>query len=175
MKLFRISQSFNTDPYTYDSAVVVAETAQQAKKIIPSPFYIYDDGFYFIYKNQEMNKEKTDPSWCHPKHVKAEEIGETIRKEGEVITASYNAGFDESRYLDLRALNAAYSDSRAPASTKKRAKKSIDSIHIQQKDRGLSELRYHLVEANRAHDVKKTLEYEIKLRDYMGEIHEDWS
>ena len=175
MKLFRISQSFNDAPYTYDSAVVVAETAREAKKIVPSPFYIYDDGFYFIYKNQEMNKEKTDPSWCHPKHVKAEEIGDTIRKEGEVITASYTAGMDESRYLDLRQLNMALNSPTMPSKSKKKAKKSIEMIKEQQKDRGLSELRYHLVEANRAHDVKKTLEYELKLRDYMNEVHEDWS
>lgn len=175
MKLFKITQTFNQNPYSYDSAVVVAETSKQAKRIVPSPFYIYDDGFYYVYKRQEMNKEKTDPSWCHPKHVKAEEIGETVRKSGEVITASFNAGMDESRYLDLRALKAAVNDPRSTKRTKRIAQKSIDAIHEQQKDRGLSELRYRLVEANREHDKKKVREYEIKIRDYMDEIDEDWS
>ena len=175
MKLYRISQTENNGWYTYDSAVVVAENAQQAKRIVPSPQYIYDGGFYYIYNNQEMAKEKSCPSWTNPKNVKAEEIGETVRKAGEVVTASFNAGMDESRYLDLRALKAAYNDPHSAKRTKKIAKRNIEAIEKQIRDSIQAELRYHLIEAHRVDDIKKVLEYELKLRDYLNEEHEDWS
>jgi len=173
MKLYKLSQSRNTAWYSYDSAIVAAESKKEARTMIPSPFYFYDDGFYYKYKNQEPAKESTDPSWTDPKYVKVEEIGTTDLPKG-IILSSYNPGFDESRYLDLRRL-------RIPATmhpnkvTAAAAQQSIDNIQRQLKDKGLTELRYHLIEANRAHDQEKVLEYELKVRDYMNEEHQDWA
>lgn len=177
MKLYKLSQSHNTGWYTYDSAVVVAYDKEAARIIIPSPFYFYDDVFYYKYKSQEARVEKVDPSWCNPKYVKVEEIGEAAsvyNEPGRVITASFNAGFDESRYLDLRRMKIAAENHPNPV-IRVQATDTIDKIQRQLKDRGLSELRYHLIEANRAHDLKKVQEYELKVRDYMGEENEDWS
>jgi hypothetical protein len=174
MKLYKLSQSRNTGWYTYDSAIVAATSKEAARKILPSPFYIYDDGtFYYRYKHQELAAEATDPSWCDPKYVKAELIGTTDLPAG-VVSSSYNAGFDESRYLDLRRMKVI---ARHHHSNSKRAmaEHTITQIERQLKDRGLAELRYHLIEANRTHDQAKSLEYELKIRDYMGEEHEDWS
>lgn len=175
MKLYKLTQSRNTAWYTYDSAIVAANSKEEARKIIPSPFYFYkDDAFYYKYKNQEPKVEATDPSWCHPKYVKAMEIGSSDETEPCLVLASYNAGFDESRYLDLRRLKITVSSH--PSPTKRAmAQETINKIHLQLKDRGLAELRYHLIEANRLHNQQQVHEYELKIRDYMNEEYEDWS
>ena len=175
MKLYKISQSHNTDWYTYDSAVVVANTKEEARRIVPSPFYIYDDKrFWYQYRNQEPAPEPNDPSWCKPSHVKVEELGTTIRKAGEVVIASMRGGIDESRAIDIRRfrglLNAGLQGTQL-----KMVERNAADVGAQIKDVWLSFLRYHLIEANRAHDVEKVLEYERKLKDYMNEEHEDWS
>jgi hypothetical protein len=178
MKLYKLSQSHNTGWYTYDSAIVAANSKDAARHILPSPFYFYDDGFWYRYKHQEPGKEATDPSWCHPKYVTVEEVGEAKPDEeypfDGVLLASYNAGFDESRYLDFRRLRVTVEHHPNPL-YKQQAIDTMNKIQQQLKDRGLAELRYHLIEANRQHDLKKTQEYELKVRDYMDEENEDWS
>lgn len=183
MKLYKISQSRNTGWYTYDSAIVVADSKEEARMIIPSPFYFYDDAFYYKYKNQEAKVEADCPSWCHPKYVKVQEIGEykpIIDDENEdgpillVVLASYNAGFDESRYLDLRRMKT-IKDNHPSVNKRAMAQNTIDTIERQLKDHGLAELRYRLIEANRLHNLKQVQEYELKIRDYMNEENEDWS
>lgn len=174
MKLYKLSQSKNTDWYTYDSAIVSANSIEEARTIIPSPFYFYDDGFYYNYKHQEPAKEDIDPSWCDPTYVDVEQIGTTRHKKG-VVLASYKAGFDESRYLDMRRIGKSIA---MGTKTEAGLIKSLDvlkGIEEQLHDRGLAELRYHLIEANREHDLKKTQNYELKVRDYMNEEYEDWS
>jgi hypothetical protein len=175
MRLYKISQSFNTDWYTYDSAVVVAETKEAARRIMPSPFYIYDDkAFYYQYKNQEPAREQNDPSWCHPKHVKVEELGTTIRKSGEVVVASMRGGIDESRAIDIARTRGALMAG-LKGDQLARVVDAAADYGAQIKDTWLSFLRYHLIEANRNRDVPKVLEYERKLKDYMNQEYEDWS
>lgn len=82
MKIFKIWQTVNNDYDTYDSAVVIAENEDDAKKIHPQNI----DGFV---------SEKAHPfsSWCGSKDVHVEYIGEA--KEGlerSIVCASFNAG-----------------------------------------------------------------------------------
>ena len=82
MKLFKISQSVNIDYDTYDSAVVVAETEEEARMIHPADYMEDWDGTYSDYD-----------SWCAAKDVEVEYIGEA--KEGTragIIVSSFNAG-----------------------------------------------------------------------------------
>ncbi len=74
MKLFLISQTYNVDYDTYDSAVVAAPTEAIAKTMHPSEF-------------------PTIGTWCPTSEVFVEYIGEAKRgtKQG-VICASFNAG-----------------------------------------------------------------------------------
>lgn len=174
MKLYKLSQSRNTDWYTYDSAIVSANSIEEARTIVPSPFYFYDNGFYFKYKNQEPAKEATDPSWCHPRYVKVEEVGTTKLPKG-VVLGSYKAGFDESRYLDMRRIGRDIASGTKSELGVKAAIETLKRLELQLHDRGLAELRYHLIEANRLHNLKQTQEYELKIRDYMNEEYEDWS
>jgi hypothetical protein len=78
MKLYLISQGINTSWDTYDSAVVVAMTADKAKQIHPSGYENWDSS-----------------SWANsPDEVAATQIGTAneYQKEGSVICASFTAG-----------------------------------------------------------------------------------
>jgi len=82
MKLWLIHQTRNTDWDTYDSAVVSAETEEEAKWIHPNKNVKWDGKSY----------HRCD-TWCSVEFVKADYIGEA--KEGTdrgVICASFNAG-----------------------------------------------------------------------------------
>ncbi len=74
--MWKISQNFNDDYGTYDSAIVAAETEEDAR-------------------NTDMEEEhsKFYNVWAAPEHVEVEYIGEA--KEGTeagIILASFNAG-----------------------------------------------------------------------------------
>jgi hypothetical protein len=99
MKIYLISQEVNTNYDTYDSAVVIAENEEEAKRICPSSFYGYDqntNNFISDSENKKNQRNENDivSSWSpSPDYVKAEYLGEA--KEGskkEVILASFNAG-----------------------------------------------------------------------------------
>lgn len=77
MKLYKLSQDINNDYNTYESAIVAAETPEQALSIHPDINGI----------------QKGASAWAELGDLKIELIGEA--KEGTkagVILASYNAG-----------------------------------------------------------------------------------
>lgn len=102
MNLYKISQEIHTGYDIYDSAVVCAETEEQAKKIHPSiiqedPYFhkFWDEekqAFYEIedgVKDFDVHKEWAD----HIKDVQIDCIGKAKEfLEMGVIVASYNAG-----------------------------------------------------------------------------------
>lgn len=76
MKLWLISQTVNRDYDTYDSAVVAAETEDDARLIVP-----HGQG----YKGQR--------SWADPEDIIVEHIGEAIiGTPAGVVLSSFNAG-----------------------------------------------------------------------------------
>ena len=80
MKLFLLTQNQNNGYDTYDAYIVVAETINEAVKILPSDLYTW---------------ESAHGVWASsPEHVTATYIGEAAHgyKGGEVILASFNAG-----------------------------------------------------------------------------------
>lgn len=89
MNLYKISQDVNNDWDTYDSAVVVAESAEAAKKIIPA------------YHGGRLDDDDYDDSiydWAKPEDVKVEFIGLADEAyldslDGRTtVVSSYNAG-----------------------------------------------------------------------------------
>ena len=84
MKLFKISQTVNQNYDTYDSAVVVAESAEDAQKIHPAE--IEEPAVWWL--NVERYWD-----WAYTlDQVKVEYIGETHLTAGTVVCASFNAG-----------------------------------------------------------------------------------
>jgi len=81
MKLWRISQTENDYYDFYDSAIVAAESEEEAKMINP--------------EGGRIDSAKTSYSWVNsPDEVTAEYIGEAAEgiTAGDVICASFNAG-----------------------------------------------------------------------------------
>lgn len=81
MKLYLIEQTKVSGYDTYDSAVVVANSNEEARNIHPSG----DDG--------KWSESSIFPPWCKPEDVIVTCIG--VAAEGAergVICASYNAG-----------------------------------------------------------------------------------
>jgi hypothetical protein len=80
MNLYLISQTFNEDYDTYDSAVVAAES-EEAARLTPPARRGHNDG-----KSVEL-------FWAAPEHVSVKLIGEAAPgTEAGVICASFNAG-----------------------------------------------------------------------------------
>lgn len=90
LKIYRISQEENNTWDTYDSAIVIAESEEQAAQIDPSynPEYSWSV-LWMVWPTDHHLR-----GWCSSTDkVKVEYIGEP--KEGSVIgiiCASYNAG-----------------------------------------------------------------------------------
>ena len=88
MKLWRISQEVENGWDTYDSAVVAAETEDEARRIHPS-----DNGQF---GHPPETWERAFGSWAHsPEQVSVEMIGEAAPGRYPaacVIVASFNAG-----------------------------------------------------------------------------------
>ena len=89
-KLWRISQQTNSNYDTFDSAVVSADTAEDARKVHP--------GGDLYQQHQGVNwweKKETYSSWCNAlDQVEVELLGEATANlnPGTVICASFNAG-----------------------------------------------------------------------------------
>lgn len=85
MKLYKIWQEINDDYDTYDSAVVAAETENEAKLIHPS------DNTYSKVATEEPGWVGGDWAWFGA--IKCVLIGEAAEgTETGVIVASFNAG-----------------------------------------------------------------------------------
>lgn len=81
MKLYKIFQTVNNDYDTYDSAIVCAESVDDAKKINPG------------YKKETTEKNDVYDSWCKLSEVQVEYIGQAKSGlERGIICASFNAG-----------------------------------------------------------------------------------
>jgi len=89
LKLYRISQAVNTEYDTYDSAVVVAENEEDARRIHPD-----GTGAKWSGETWEAASVTGIWTWCPPKHVKVEFVGvpDDRFKSEDVVCASFNAG-----------------------------------------------------------------------------------
>lgn len=95
LKLWRISQEANCDYDTYDSAVVVAVTEDEARHISPDDFRVWKGGcWHFQFADGTSEPERHHNSWADPESVKVEMVGVAASglKAGEKICASFNAG-----------------------------------------------------------------------------------
>jgi hypothetical protein len=100
MNLYLITQDLVEGYDTYDSAVVVAETEDDARKIHPSPFvtHVKDGRWMGTYSEglnvsgEYVNDDGTDwVMYGDIEHIKVECLGETSKEKG-MILASFNAG-----------------------------------------------------------------------------------
>ena len=98
MNLYLVKQSVNNDYDTFDSAVVVAKSTDQARLIHPSSGLNKIEVFDYkskTYSNKDWwIAERGADEWCQPCDVEVELIGNDCnnRQAGCVICSSFNAG-----------------------------------------------------------------------------------
>jgi len=80
MNIYLITQDKNYDYDTYDSAVVAANSEEEARMIHP-------DG-----RDEWNGESETYSSWCDSMYVEVDFIGTTSVREKGVICSSFNAG-----------------------------------------------------------------------------------
>ena len=83
MNIYLISQAYNKGYDTYDSAIVVARSEEEARSIHPES------------KNYRPNDNTHCETWCSSEHVRVTLIGTLTNLEyeaGMVISSSFNAG-----------------------------------------------------------------------------------
>lgn len=78
MNLYLIWQDVNNGWDTYDSAVVVAKTEEEARNMLP---YVPNEAY-----------DWKSGSWADPKYVQVRQIGHALAGETGIICASFNAG-----------------------------------------------------------------------------------
>lgn len=96
MKLWLISQSVNNNWDTYDSAVVAAETEEEARITYPDNNGISDrfwGGSKWLYKCGDGRFISTSHScWTTPDNVRVQFLADGYNGEPGTVCASFNAG-----------------------------------------------------------------------------------
>jgi hypothetical protein len=92
MKLWVIKTKQHLGYDTYDSAVIAAETEQEAR--FTSPYGDTWDGTHWVtvVNGQTYRHSSLDSGWCHPDQVSVDYLGETSRDICGPIVSSFNAG-----------------------------------------------------------------------------------
>jgi hypothetical protein len=97
MKLWLISQSVNNDWDSFDSAVVAAETEQEARFIHPEHYPSHDKirwngSKWFWYLNDGRVLDYRSGSWTSPDNVSVEFLADGYDGPSGTVLASFNAG-----------------------------------------------------------------------------------
>jgi hypothetical protein len=93
VNLYLISQSENNDYDTYDSAVVAAESKEDAVLVNPGTGNYAWDGEGWIFIREDGTTCQMGDDWTPPKNVTAELIGVANEGTGRgSICSSFNAG-----------------------------------------------------------------------------------
>lgn len=84
MNLYLISQTANHGFETYDSAVVTAESEEEARRIYPDKERREDYEEIEAYLRQSM--------WTAPENVSVKLLAENVSCTEKIVCASFNAG-----------------------------------------------------------------------------------
>ena len=96
MKLWLISQNENNNYDTYDSAVVAAETEEEARHTYPDnwglPEAKWNGSTWLQYLKGGRVLEYDSRTWTTPNHVKVQFLADGYEGPPGTICASFNAG-----------------------------------------------------------------------------------
>ena len=101
MNLYKISQTTNNNYDTYDSAIVAAESEDQARYTEPSTGPRFDwkwdpevqNWWTLRVDGEKMYSDLDSGAWVHPSKVQVEFIGTASENiKAGIILASFNAG-----------------------------------------------------------------------------------
>lgn len=92
-QLYKISQTKNNNYDTYDSAIVIANSEEEAKKIHPSGVYYWKENKWVSWDDCDYDEGY---DWTSPDNVVCRLISVYVvvelLNENPVICSSYNAG-----------------------------------------------------------------------------------
>ena len=90
MKIFLLSQTKNTGWDTFDSMVVIAKSAREARRISPYESHKWSDrlGCWVSKEKPRRHSEWVDDL----KDIKVKCVGTTKRKKQGIVCLSFNAG-----------------------------------------------------------------------------------
>ena len=90
MNIYLLKQNHNRGYDTFDSCVVIASSAEEARLIHPNPDLFWNG---YGWKSGPNDKWFNDRYWTDPQNVTVEEIGTALPGVTQkVICASFNAG-----------------------------------------------------------------------------------
>lgn len=96
MKLWLISQDVNNNWDTYDSAVVAAETEDEARNIYPDNWdncpKKWNGSKWLWYLNDGRVLDYSSSSWTSPDNVSVEFLADGYEGLAGTVCASFNAG-----------------------------------------------------------------------------------
>lgn len=96
MKLWRISQDVNNGWDTYDSAVVAAETEEEARNTFPDKWdndpKVWNGHAWMWHLEDGQILHYSGSSWTSPGSVSVEFLSDGYEGPAGVIVASFNAG-----------------------------------------------------------------------------------
>ena len=96
MKLWHISQDVNSNWDTYDSAVVAAETEEEARCTYPDNHSIGDTRWngskWMWHLNDGRILDAWSKSWTTPDNVTVKFLADGYEGEAGTVCASFNAG-----------------------------------------------------------------------------------
>lgn len=93
MKLWLISQNANNDWDTYDSAVVAAETEEEARRTYPNDEDIRWNGSKWLwYLDDDRVLDYSFSCWTSPDNVSVEFLADGFKGKAGPVCASFNAG-----------------------------------------------------------------------------------
>ena len=92
MNIYLITQNHNNGNDTYDKAVVIAESAEAAKIMLPT-VVTEDDRAWYIESYGESFPLWTVIGWADPEHVTVTLVGVAESTEAGIVCASFNSGY----------------------------------------------------------------------------------
>lgn len=96
MKLWRISQDVNNNYGTYDSAVVAAETEDEARNIYPDNWdnnpKKWNGSKWLRYLEDRRVLDYSSRSWTSPDNVSVQFLADGYEGPAGTVVASFNAG-----------------------------------------------------------------------------------
>ena len=96
MKLWLISQNENNNYDTYDSAVVAAETEEEARHTYPDNWGLSDAKWsgskWLWYLEDGRVLDYGSRTWTSPDHVKVQFLADGYEGPAGTVCASFNAG-----------------------------------------------------------------------------------
>lgn len=92
MLIFRISQDVNGGYDTYSSAIVVAGSPDEARRVHPDDSYVWNSELNSWCYSSDPDEPAMSYSWSNPENVEVELVGVAHQPGTRILCSSFHAG-----------------------------------------------------------------------------------